>query len=142
MKTIAWQTLQSHPSKVARHSISPCGFQRPILQVVEIYMNALLPFLLLISISVLLKSGVGIESWYIDEGMGCLVWGLIPSRGRRFFYCHKHPSWLWAPLILLLSGCWCSFPGGKVARAWRSWQPTSICSSASPLQINLWDASH
>jgi len=96
MNTIAQQTLQPCPCNVcifiARHSISPYGFQRCILQIVEIYMNALLSFLLLISISVLLKSGVGIESWYSDEAMGWLVCGLIPSRGRRFFCCHKHSS--------------------------------------------------
>jgi len=33
-------------------------------------------------------------------------YGLIHSRGKRFFSSLQHPEWAWSPPILLFSGNW------------------------------------
>ena len=64
-------------------------------------------------------------SWYSDQVVGWMVWGLICSRGKKLFPSSKHADWLWVLPISQFSCTGDSFIGSKVPGVW-SWLIISI----------------
>jgi hypothetical protein len=72
--------------------------------------------------------------------------GSIAGRFKRFFSTPQRRDRLWVPPILLSSGYWGLFPGGKATKTW-SWPPASSwrrgedwwsCTSSPPYGFMAW----